>query len=331
MSCFRNIFSHFALNAIVLMFIILYLLFGCEKFEPIRTIIVRTDSVTNVSYTSCTAHGMILDKDEKGINQHGFCFLTQQKPTTEDNKIQLGSKSSTGGFIVNLTGLSANTTYYMRAYATNSAGTVYGSQVSFTTIGPVTDIDGNIYNTVTIGTQVWMVENLKTTKYNDGTGIPLVTNTIEWSNLTTPGYCWYNNDEASYKNTYGALYNWYTVNTGKLCPTGWHVPTNAEWTTLTDYLGGAGVAGGKLKEAGTTHWNSPNTGATNESGFTALPGGRRYTTGLFYFFGETGCWWSSTKAYTSDAYSRKMYYNDNDVLTYDDYWNHGFSVRCVRD
>ena len=134
-----------------------------------------------------------------------------------------------------------------------------------------TDIDGNVYHTVTIGTQIWMVENLKTTRYNDGSPIPFVTDSSSWSNLTTPGYCWYNNDTTN-KNTYGALYNWFAVNTGKLAPTGWHVPTDDEWTTLTTYLGGESIAGGKLKETGTTHWRTPNAGATNEIGFTASSG-----------------------------------------------------------
>ncbi|MBA7527477.1 hypothetical protein ES705_19653 [subsurface metagenome] len=176
-----------------------------------------------------------------------------------------------------------------------------------------------------------MAENLKTTKYNDGTAIPLVTNSTEWDNLTTPGYCWYNNDEASYKNTYGALYNWYTVNTGKLCPTGWHVPTDSEWTILTDYLGGYSVAGGKLKETGTTHWNSPNTGATNESGFTALPGGYRTNSGAFNNVGSNGNWWSSTESSSTYAWHRSMNYSSSNV--YRDYSgkSYGFSVRCVRD
>jgi uncharacterized protein (TIGR02145 family) len=145
----------------------------------------------------------------------------------------------------------------------------------------VTDVDGNIYNTVKIGDQAWITENLKTTKYNDGTDIPLVTDNSAWNNLSTPGYCWYSNDEATYGETYGALYNWFAVNTGKLCPEGWHVPSDAEWTTLSDYLGGAGVAGGKLKETGFTHWFHPNTGATNETGFTGLPAGGRYGNGVF--------------------------------------------------
>jgi uncharacterized protein (TIGR02145 family) len=136
----------------------------------------------------------------------------------------------------------------------------------------VTDIDGNVYNTVTIGDQVWMAENLKTTKLNDGTSISNAIDNIAWASLSTPGYCWFINNRATYE-IYGALYNWYAVYTDKLCPTGWHVPSNSEWTTLTDHLGGAEVAGGKLKESGSSHWASPNTGATNVTGFTALPGG----------------------------------------------------------
>jgi uncharacterized protein (TIGR02145 family) len=145
----------------------------------------------------------------------------------------------------------------------------------------LTDVDNNTYKVVKIGTQVWMAENLKTTRYNDGSAIPLVTDNTEWNNLTTPGYSWYNNDSATYAQTYGALYNWYTVETGNLCPTGWHVPSDAEWTTLTDYLGGEAIAGGKLKETGTAHWDSPNTGATDETGFTAFPGGNRTKNGPF--------------------------------------------------
>ena len=196
----------------------------------------------------------------------------------------------------------------------------------------VTDIDGNVYNTVTIGTQVWMLENLKVTKLNDGTAIPLVTDGTAWANLTTPGFCWYDNNEATYKNTYGALYNWYTVNTGKLCPTGWHVPTDAEWTTLTSYLGGESVAGGKLKEEGTTHWQSPNTGATNSSGLTALPGGYRSgSDGYFYNFGSNGYWWSSSAYSSSDAWRWRLYYNYSYVDRSNFSKRLGYSVRCLKD
>jgi len=150
------------------------------------------------------------------------------------------------------------------------------------------DIEGNVYPTVNIGTQVWMAENLKTTKYNDGMAMPLVSDNNAWEALKTPGYCWYNNDAAANKNRFGALYNWYTVNTKKLCPAGWHVPNDKEWTTLRTYLGGEEIAGGKLKETGTTHWTSPNTDATNQTEFTALPGGGRRSNGEFFGLGTQG-------------------------------------------
>jgi uncharacterized protein (TIGR02145 family) len=194
----------------------------------------------------------------------------------------------------------------------------------------VTDIDGNIYRTVTIGTQTWMAENLKTTKYKNGTAIPLVTDATVWGNLTTSGYCWYDNNIDN-KVVYGALYNWYTVNTSNLCPTGWHVPTDAEWEILTDYLGGIGVAGGKLKETDTTHWTSPNTGATNETGFTALPGGLRAGHGPFLGVWIVGYWWSSTEIYTSTASNRTMFRDGSNVFSSDYTQSSGFSVRCLRD
>jgi len=196
-------------------------------------------------------------------------------------------------------------------------------------IGTVTDIDGNVYHTVTIGTQVWMAENLKTTRYNDGTAIPFVTDSIAWSHLTTPGYCWYN-DSAIYGNTYGALYNWFAVNTGKLAPTGWHVPSDSEWTVLINYLGGDSVAGGKLKEAETAYWASPNTGATDETGFTALPGGWRYI-GTFGTIGDLGNWWSATAYDAANSWYRYMNYSNAHVSRFYYLSQNGFSVRCVRD
>ncbi len=197
---------------------------------------------------------------------------------------------------------------------------------------PVTDYDGNTYETVTIGTQTWMAENLKTTHYKDGSVIPNITNNSEWGGLSTGAYGDYNNDPAN-ANTYGRLYNWYAaVDSRGVCPEGWHVPTDAEWTVLTDYLGGTTVAGGKLKETGTSHWNSPNTGATNESGFTALPGGYRdLSNGNYLDMGSYGYFWSST-AYNSDSawYRYLNYYNSN-VLRYNYYKHYGFSIRCAGD
>ena len=197
-------------------------------------------------------------------------------------------------------------------------------------IGPVTDIDGNVYKTVKIGNQWWMAENLKVTKYKDGSAIPNVTKGTLWNGLTTGAYCNYDNKESNVA-TYGRLYNWYAINTGNLCPTGWHVPTDAEWTTLTDYLGGTSVAGGKLKETGTTHWNSPNTGATNETGFTALPGGSSANYGTFYLIGYFGNWWCATEYGTSYAWYRDVSYNGSSVYRNFSGKQDGFSVRCLLD
>jgi uncharacterized protein (TIGR02145 family) len=197
----------------------------------------------------------------------------------------------------------------------------------------VKDFDGNVYSTTEIGNQIWMAENLKTTHYKDGTAITMVSNNGDWFKLSTPAYCWYNNDEATYKNSYGALYNGYAVNTEKLCPTGWHVPTDAEWTTLTTYLGGESIAGGKLKETGQIHWMSPNTGATNEIGFTALPGGgRNGGTGLFSFIRDNGFWWSSTEYASIYLWARGMNYDDVSVVRFNnENKNYGFSIRCIKN
>ena len=198
------------------------------------------------------------------------------------------------------------------------------------TYGSITDIDGNTYKTVTIGTQTWMAENLKVTKYNDGIAIPNVTDDTAWSELTTGALCDYDNTPSN-SETYGKLYNWHAVNTEKLCPTGWHVPSDAEWTVLTDYLGGESVAGGKLKETGTTHWASPNTGATNETGFTALPGGSRSSNGTFYDIGSNGLWWSATVYGASNAWYLYVSSNNSTVRINNISKGYGFSVRCVRE
>ena len=194
----------------------------------------------------------------------------------------------------------------------------------------VADIDGNVYHTVTVGTQVWMVENLKTTKYNDGTEIPLVTGTSEWMNIHTPAYCWYDNDDSN-KNPYGALYNWYAVNTGKLAPDGWHVPTQAEWLTLMEFIGGEEADAGKVKEEGTAHWNSPNTGATNETGLTLLPGGRRFKTGVFDLKGSQGFYYAFEEGNSGDGRGYVFFYNISNFGVMVDLKTIGFSVRCIKD
>jgi uncharacterized protein (TIGR02145 family) len=216
----------------------------------------------------------------------------------------------------------------------------------------VKDIDGNVYHTVTIGKQTWMLENLKTTKYNDGTPIPLIVDDSEWSKLTTPGYCWYNNDEAANKNIYGGLYNWYAVNTGKLAPTGWHVPTDAEWSSLGDFLMKNGYNfNGTIDEnyyakalASETGWQTDNTAMEesgvigsntypvnkNKSGFTALPGGNRYDNAWFERVGFEGFWWSSTAVETGAVY-RILSFNSDFLGTSRGSMFAGLSVRCVKD
>jgi uncharacterized protein (TIGR02145 family) len=198
----------------------------------------------------------------------------------------------------------------------------------------VKDIDGNVYKTVIIGTQNWMAENLMVTHFRNGDPVVNVSDNTAWANLTKPAFCWYNNDEATYKNTYGAIYNWYTVGNNMLCPEGWHVPSDAEWSELTSYLGGFSLSGGKLKETGLTHWQKPNTKATNESGFTGLPGGFRDYTGDFRLLGKVGYFWSSTVfgVRSTDAWNFNLNY-DNSYFYRTGYGivQNGFSIRCLQN
>jgi uncharacterized protein (TIGR02145 family) len=196
--------------------------------------------------------------------------------------------------------------------------------------GAVTDIDGNVYDAVTIGTQTWMIQDLKTSKYRNGDSISAGLSDDDWESATSGACAIYNNDDAN-NNTYGKLYNWYAVTDSRhLCPDGWHVPADAEWTTLISYLGGESVAGGKLKEAGTTHWNNPNS-ATNESGFAALPAGQRSWYGPYHDLGTYGYWWSTSEGFADGSWGRSMVNSENKVVRYNYTKLVGFSVRCVKD
>jgi uncharacterized protein (TIGR02145 family) len=298
--------------------------------------VLTTIAISSITETTAISGGNITSDNDGSITERGVCWDTKPDPTAVFRTVD---GTGTGSFVSNITGLLPGNTYYAKAYATTIIGTTYGNEISFTTL-PVSDADGNDYKTVAIGAQVWMTENLKTTKYNDGTAIPLVTNHTAWNNLTTDGYCWYSNDATTYKDTYGALYNWYVVQTGKICPTGWHVPTEGEWQTLATYLGGAGIAGRKLKETGTAHWGIYNVSATNETGFTALPGGYRFCDfyETFNDIGLAGYWWSSsysTCISTSGAPcppEGKFYYiGSAGSALYDSFRNikFGKSVRCI--
>lgn len=197
--------------------------------------------------------------------------------------------------------------------------------------GQVTDFDGNSYRTIQIGSQEWMAENLRTTKYNDGSVILQTNNYQNWQSSNVGAWCWYDTS-AIYEPSYGKLYNWYAVNDSKgLCPTGWHVPTDADWTTLTNFLGGESGAGGKLKEKGLAHWLSPNIDATNESGFTGLPGGFRESNGTFFEFGTYGSWWTGTEYQTNFAWYRNLYTINGDVGRFTTGKNPGRAVRCLKN
>ena len=194
----------------------------------------------------------------------------------------------------------------------------------------ITDVDGNLYHYVVIGTQTWLVENLKTTHFNDGTPIPNVTDTETRKQLKSPAYFWYNND-INNKDTYGALYDWYAVNTGILAPKGWHVPSNGEWTILITYLGGFDAAGAHLKEKGAAHWGSTNI-SDNSSGFTALPGGCSNLDGFFEYIGMFGNWWSSTYYDDKNSFNQAMSPGSNGVAEANgNPDNSGYSVRCIKD
>src|SRR5664280_535547 len=202
------------------------------------------------------------------------------------------------------------------------------------TYGTMTDQDSNVYKTITIGTQTWMAENLRTTKYRDGSSILNITDNTVWTYLTTVAFCNYNNTKsADTIATYGRLYDWYAATDSRnIAPTGWHVPTVAEWTTLTTYLGGDSVAGGKMKETGTTHWKTPNIAATNESGFTILPSGwRYYKDGSFNSLGAFGEIWSSTSNTASTVYFRSQYYYEANFYRMSTVKTDGYSLRLIKD
>lgn len=292
--------------------------------------VLYTSGVSNVSDVSATSGGLVIYEGISSVTSRGVCWKTIHNPTIQDNKTSDGVGS--GIFTSNITGLIANTTYYIRSYAINNAGTGYGDEVVIKTNGNdtiVTDIDGFTYHLVTIGSQVWMKENLKTTKYCNGDPIPNITDDNQWGKLTTGAYSNYNNDTNN-GNIYGHLYNWYAVVDGRnICPIGWHVPSENEWTSLIDYLGGYIIGGSLLKEKGTKHWQSPNTGATNESGFTALPSGFRG--GSFSNIKNIGYWWSSTEKSSKFSYRLSLSYNKSTIDTLSPNKENGYAIRCLRD
>lgn len=314
---------------LVICFGVLSLFMACKKKVAPTLSTISDISISTIADTSVTVVGNITNDGGSAVTMRGICYAIKSNPTIEDSVVTDGTGA--GPFNIKGRKLIPNTVYYLRAFSKNSVGVAYSNEISFKTPA-ATDADGNNYTSVTIGNQVWLVENLRTTKYRDGTQISNVTDNLSWAGLIEGAYCNYNND-TSKARTYGRLYNWYAVNDAhKLTPRGWHIPSHSEWNILTDFLGGENIAGGKLKEVGTLHWVTPNTGADNSSGFTALPAGQRNSQGGFSVLNESCFFWLSTETSASEAFISALYSNSVGSLR----WTNskkiqGHSVRCIKD
>lgn len=308
---------------------------------------LTTNAATSISINGAICGGTISSNGGATVTASGICWSTSENPTLADNK--LSTATTTGTFSGTISGLMENTSYFVRSWATNAVGTSYGNQIQFTTLatnGTVTDIEGNVYKYITIGTQSWMIENLRTTKYNDGTNIPLVTVDNVWRDLNVPGFCHASNDP-SLRIKYGALYNWYSVNTGKLAPAGWHVPTSEEWTKLEKYLIANGynydgsTSGNKIAKslAIKSGWAESsfigNVGrdqaSNNASGFSASPVGYRGVFGELSIGNTRAYWWTSSN-YDSEIASMCHFGSEDCALSSSlNKMTEGYSVRCVKN
>ncbi len=313
--------------------------FSCSSSDSnsITNLTVVTNDVSSVTSSSALGGGNVFFEGGGTVTSRGLVWSLYKNPNIADAKSTDGSGK--GSFVTNINGLTPNTTYHIRAYAINNETPTYGNEVIFTTTekmfancGNVTDIDSNVYPSVTIGTQCWMQKNLDVQHYSNGDPIPQITDSVLWKNLTTGAWCYYENNTEN-GVVYGKLYNWYAVNDPRgLAPEGWRVSTNSDWTILTSYL--YTDVGNQLKF--NTGWNS-NFFATNSSGFRGLPGGMRqnsYTippSGGYIYIGERGNWWNSTEKNNQYAYSSFLGYDSSDVI-YNSYpKTYGLSVRCVKN
>ena len=302
--------------------------------NPVAEPSLTTNAITGVTLSQAVSGGNITNENGAPVTVRGVCWNTTGNPTISDNTLTSGS--GTSSYSITITGLAQGSVFYVRAYAQNSAGTGYGNQLRFST--SASDITGNIYATVVIGTQLWMQSDLKTSRYNDNTLIPNVTDNAAWKDLTSDAWCWYNNTPSA---TFGMLYNWYAVETDILCPAGWHVPSDNEFKTLERYLGMSSTEadnsgwrgtnqGAQLKSTST--W-TPSTG-TNSSGFTALGGGYRWgVEGTFADLGTVAYWWSSTLHWSdaTKALYRRLDSNENRVYREGVIKAGGKFVRCIHD
>lgn len=299
-----------------------------ETPPPIMVPSISTNPISSVTPTTAVSGGSITSDGGGEITARGICWNTSGNPSIADLKTTNGA--GTGSFTSNLTGLTDGTIYYIRAYAINGAGISYGEEISFIT--PVVDIEGNVYKTVKIGTQIWMAENLKTTMLNDRTIIPNLYDIAEWADAVSLACCFYEN-QSFYKEIYGAIYNWYTVNTGNLCPVGWHVPYIEEWNTLNDYIHADDSYGSdKLRESGYNHWDCTKEG-TNETGFTALPGGLRNSiseTNNGYYLIRREIWFWSASIPQGSPQSFFIYCAGTQSAHNDSYKD-GRYIRCIKN
>ncbi len=334
---------------VFLIFILLTLtalLNSCKK-ETVPPVAITNEPIL-VGITWATLAGTIKAGDQSVENSFEYGETSFYGKLKNADPFNIGAHTNIY-VSARLADLKASTVYHYRIMAVTSDETIYGSDVTFTTnstgaivfnpdltYGSVIDADDNVYKTIRIGTQTWMAENLKTTKYNDDSEIPLITSNTSWDYTAAPGYCWYNNDVSTFKDYYGALYNWYAVSNGKLCPAGWHVPADEEWVTLLESIGGENIAGGKLKEPGTLHWRDTTSGTDNESGFTALPGGSRdingpYSSSGFHRIEASGYWWSSSESSLSTACFFQINDVNDEIIKSNNAKQCGYSVRCVKD
>lgn len=296
---------------------------------PVNLATLTTSAITSLGVTTATSGGNITADGNGTITSRGVCWATTANPTISNSFAASGT--GTGTFTTNITGLTAGTTYYVRAYATNAAGTAYGNQIIFNS--KIADVDGNSYNVVKVGTQVWMSENLRTTKYRNGD--PIGTTTTITQNISaeaTPKYEWEYNGSPELGDDYGRMYTWFaTTDSKNVCPTGFHVPSDDEWTVLKDFLGGEAVAGAKLKETGTVHWVAPNTTSTNETGFTAIPGGYRSDLGEYFGMGNISYFWSTTTHSAGFVRGQEMRDNTISIVMGTYTPKNGMYVRCLKD
>ncbi|MCX6266447.1 MAG: fibrobacter succinogenes major paralogous domain-containing protein [Bacteroidetes bacterium] len=300
--------------------------------------VVTTSAVTAILDTTATCGGTITSDGGDSVVRRGICWSLSASPQITDHHTVDGAGK--GSFTSIMTGLVADTLYYARAYASNGKGTAYGNIQSFrtmkTVVYQITDIDGNIYHAVKIGLKSWLRENLRVTRYRTGDTIPVVALDTKWKALITGARCSYEN-LSSNSSTYGYLYNWHASNDSRgICPTGWHVPSEAEWTELANSLGGSSVAGGLMKttgtiEGGTGLWYAPNTDATNSSGFTGLPGGYRINYGTFYSIWNVGYFWSSSDTSSMNAWNYILDANNGELNHIVNLKTNGMSVRCCKD